>query len=163
MRIVNWRKRSVFVAACVAMLFTASGSLTSASAANVYWTFKNHGNGKCLTASSQGTVWVAACTGGRTQQWDFWGGSEYAILQNRETGQCLRTDAKSDRNAVWTTACDVNHAGQYWSLQSGRIRAWAHEGGQLRTSPSDSNAVYNQRPSDSDVPAAYYTWTGTHT
>ncbi|WP_461009459.1 hypothetical protein [Streptomyces capparidis] len=75
--------------------------------APVYWTFMNgtFDQGHCLTggqknADGTGKAYMSWCNGGFQQQWD-WRGSDsthpqYLLLQNRATGLCLATDAKSN-------------------------------------------------------------------
>jgi hypothetical protein len=86
--------------------------------APVYWTFMNgtFDRGHCLTggqknADGTGKACMSWCNGGFQQQWD-WRGSDsthphYLLLQNRATGLCLATDAKSNANVAWTSTCEL--------------------------------------------------------
>ncbi|WP_052849600.1 RICIN domain-containing protein [Streptomyces avicenniae] len=160
------RGRPAFVAAFAALLLVCSGALSTANAAPTYWTFKSQGNGKCLTASSSSSVWVASCSGATSQQWDWVGPGvgAYHQLKNRATGQCLRTDGRTARNAVWTTVCDhYQGEGQHWSYQSGVLFTYSYNT-QLRTTPSGTAAVYtsDMTSATDDIPLAHYEWRGTH-
>jgi hypothetical protein len=159
MRTPAWAKRSAVVAASAAMVLGITGSLTTASAAT-YWTFKNDANNKCLTASSEtAAVWVADCTGGSNQQWDFINTNNgHSQLKNRADGKCLATDYKSDTNSVWTGTCNQNAQGQAWTYNASAHSIRSSFLTYLRTSPSGGNAVYTDISPDID--AKYYDWFG---
>jgi hypothetical protein len=154
------RRRAALVAATAALLLAGSGALSTSSAASAtLWTFKNQANGKCLTASSTGRVWVASCNGSSSQRWD-WVGPTNDWLKNAATGQCLTTDYETHRNAVWTTTCRESSA-ERWMYYSNSLFTYP-AGTDLRTSPSGSAAVYTVDAWD-DAPLSYSTWTGSHT
>jgi hypothetical protein len=159
MKNLLWRRRSSVVAVFTALLVALSGALSTSSAASAtLWTFRNHGNGKCLTASSSGSVWVASCNGSSSQRWD-WVGPYNNWLKNAATGQCLTTDDLSQRNAVWTTRCSTGYAEDFMYYNNYLVATdyYAY----LRTSDSGSSAVYSTGYL-SQTPRAYYQWTGSH-
>ncbi|WP_129842937.1 ricin-type beta-trefoil lectin domain protein [Streptomyces sp. RFCAC02] len=159
MKMTLRRGRLALAAAFAALLLCVTGTMTTASAATTYWTFKNHANGKCLTASSSNKVWVATCTGGTSQQWDFVGPNN-DWLKNRATGRCMTTDMETHRNAVWTTTCSATYSPARWQYYSNSVFTYPY-GDNLRTSPSGSSAVYSVDAWD-DAPLEYSEWTGSH-
>lgn len=167
MKITSRPARLALTTGLAASLVAVSGSLTPASAAAVYWTFKSGQSGKCLTGSSTGKVWVAGCTGGKTQQWDWIGGGRtYNELKNRATGTCLTTDWKTYNNAVWLSRCNSSRpASQLFGYGDGYIGAYDSLGDmwfyRLRTSPSGSAAVYSSHITYANVADKYYKWTHT--
>ncbi|MCO6003678.1 RICIN domain-containing protein [Actinoallomurus purpureus] len=159
MKIILPRTRLALTAGLAASFLTISGSFTSASAAT-YWTFKSRQNGRCLTGSTSGKAWVAGCTGGSTQQWDWVGsGSRYNQLKNRATGTCLTTDFKTYNNALWLSTCSSSRPpGQLFGYEDGYIGAWDFSAYRLRTSPSGSDAVYSSDITYAGIADGYYQW-----
>ncbi|GKQ41833.1 hypothetical protein [Streptomyces sp. A012304] len=114
-RLKKWASSAVALTSLTAGLGIVQAP--SAQAAPVYWTFLNNSPyaNQCLTGgqvNSQGTgkAYMSWCSESFSQQWD-WRGSDttapyFLQLQNRATGLCLATDAKSETNAVWTSPCE---------------------------------------------------------
>ncbi|WP_129843710.1 RICIN domain-containing protein [Streptomyces sp. RFCAC02] len=166
-------RRSVIVAGLAALLLALSGTLSTASAATTYWTFKSSHNGRCLTGSSSGAVWVASCNGGSSQQWDWVGtgrsylGQSYHMLKNRAAGECLMTDFKTDRNSVWLSACDGDEVGLWWSNDVPNQLDLYSSTNSLRVSPSGSDAVYTSDwlvdENAYGIPYSSHSWSRSHT
>ncbi|GAB2599706.1 hypothetical protein GCM10027168_35940 [Streptomyces capparidis] len=95
----------------------APTTANAAAEAPTYWRFMNSKFGThCLTSgerSSDGTAraFMKWCDSNSwNQQWD-WRGNDttdprFHQLQNRATGLCLATDAKTDKNSVWLSTCE---------------------------------------------------------
>jgi hypothetical protein len=159
-------RRIVLTTGLAASVLAVSNSFTPASAAT-YWTFKSKQNGKCLTGSSSGKVWVAGCNGGKTQQWDWIGsGKIYNQLKNRSAGTCLTTDWKTYNNSLWLGSCNsARPKSQLFSFSNGHIHAydigsWSFY--RLRTSPSGNAAVYSSHIVSSGIAEKYFQWKGSH-
>ncbi|MDX3073594.1 hypothetical protein [Streptomyces sp. MI02-7b] len=107
------RKRILAVAGlALATLGSMTTSVQTASAAAIYWSFTD-GTGRCLTEYSTGVIRMADCSGGTAQQWSWinssWN-SDYRLLKNRWTGDCLvngghalSDDVKSGTCEDWTS------------------------------------------------------------
>ncbi|MGW4911142.1 hypothetical protein [Streptomyces sp. NPDC004270] len=162
--------RSAPVAALTALLFAGSGALSTASAATTYWQYSNESNGLCLTASTQtSNVWMATCEPISSQLWDWIGpvdpdGDGQHMLKNVANGDCLMTDFKSARNAVWTSAC-TGKLGEYWDNDSPNWLDADQSPWSLRTSPG-TVAVFNSNSAtdpDIGIPLSTHIWWGAHT
>lgn len=156
----------------VALLAVVVMSLTVAAvpvqAAPAYWSFKNDQRGSCLTAGANsggtGKAYVAACTSGSSQDWDWVGSGEYKRLQSRSSGLCLMSDDNSNVNTVWISTCSSN-PGQYWHYKYddngngflyNKLGFYTYGNG-LRTSPSSASAVYSVNVVG-DGHESYRTW-----
>lgn len=174
MNILSRGGRATVVAALATLLLAASGTVTQASAATTYWTFKSRYNGHCLTGSASTTaVWTAPCTGGPSQQWywygtrEVYGGESYRMLRNRHSGDCLMTDFESGggRNAVWQSSCSNQTSTREWTNDSPDLLQPPYVNNSLRVSPA-SNAVYTNDPlfsHSNDIPYLAHTWSRSHT
>ncbi|GAA5183095.1 hypothetical protein GCM10023322_21540 [Rugosimonospora acidiphila] len=162
MRLRTLLRNRLSMTAALAVVAMGALSLPAApaSAAPIYWSFRNTFTGKCLTAGVSngrtGKAYVATCTYGASQEWDWVNGVKGdEELRSKATGLCLDTDNKSATNTVWTSSCGLFSDGEYYSY-SHDLRS--DLGTHLRTDPHDASAVYATRSKATD--GAYFAWTG---
>ncbi|GAA4630508.1 hypothetical protein GCM10023196_056140 [Actinoallomurus vinaceus] len=157
------RRFAAAVAVTAAAVVGAAVQTGPANAETVYWTFKNRQTGKCLTAGSSDVVWATSCNGSSSQQWD-WIASNYSggwkLLKSRSTGLCLRTDAKTTKNATWQSACDRDATGELFFYYADLQELTTGNELYLAMDSGSSGGVYTTSYFGD---SGYAYWSGTHT
>lgn len=133
--------RRVLVLSAVAAI-TLSGVIAGQAAAGERFPhYVNRASGKCLEATPEGPVRVAACEkGNEAQMWPGWG----TTLVNLGNEFCLDTDREG---AVFTRQCDGGRS-QGWQFARGHLRDQA-SGGCLAVSRSEEVRVVRCAGADS--------------
>ncbi|MFF4835480.1 hypothetical protein [Streptomyces sp. NPDC001315] len=151
-----------------ALMLTAAGSMSTASAAT-HWVYRNAYENNCLTASTvTDNVWSGPCNEGPGTYW-YWGsesttdyfGVTFHRLVSLATGDCLTTDAKTDTNAVWMSPCG-SAPNQWWNGDGNNLETDSVWGGNYLRTSANGDAVYTTPYTQAGIEPARWTWYGTH-